>query len=398
MPTRLIQPPRLVEDATSGLTVTTRCATWGAACARSVKKRPNVCWVEVAAGVLAAELGGRRRRGRARRVRAREAEQRRGRAAPRGSVGSNGAHGSTGRRRAPRAKLLPRATGEQGRMVRRVALDRQPPGLDREGEDHGRAVEHGVGLGERVEQEREVVAAKVAEGGRRPRRRRARRAARSRSRRPGPRAGEPLAQRRRRQPQRALVLLVAHRVDPPAQRLAARAREQLLQPAPVLDGEHLPSGRLEHSREPADRDVGHDPVERLAVDVDDPEDLAEAGDERVDDRLPAARPRQAPRRRRARSAARPAGRRSARRHSGARSRSRSALSRRSRPTPSRSRPGPDPCGGSDSSAGRRTRAASSGTRDRASPAGTRSRAGPGRRAASPRRGRVRAGARSRARS
>ncbi len=46
MPTWLIQPPRLVEEATSGLTVTTRSATSGASRARSTKKRPNACWVE----------------------------------------------------------------------------------------------------------------------------------------------------------------------------------------------------------------------------------------------------------------------------------------------------------------------------------------------------------------
>jgi hypothetical protein len=45
-PERLIQPPRLVEEATSGLTVTTRAATSGAAWARSTKKRPNACWVD----------------------------------------------------------------------------------------------------------------------------------------------------------------------------------------------------------------------------------------------------------------------------------------------------------------------------------------------------------------
>ena len=36
----------------------------------------------------------------------------------------------------------------------------------------------------------------------------------------------------------------------------------------------------------ADRDIRHDPVERLPVDVDDPQHLAELRDQRVDDRLP----------------------------------------------------------------------------------------------------------------
>ena len=46
MPALLIQPPRLVDVPTSGLTVTTRSATSGASRARSTKKRPNACWVD----------------------------------------------------------------------------------------------------------------------------------------------------------------------------------------------------------------------------------------------------------------------------------------------------------------------------------------------------------------
>ena len=46
MPTRLIQPPRLVDDATSGLTVTTRAATSGATRDRSSRNRPSACWVD----------------------------------------------------------------------------------------------------------------------------------------------------------------------------------------------------------------------------------------------------------------------------------------------------------------------------------------------------------------
>ena len=78
-----------------------------------------------------------------------------------------------------------------------------------------------------------------------------------------------------------LVLLVGHRVDPGAQRGAG------LQPRPVLDHHGVPAGGLEHRREPAGRDVRHDAVERLAVEVDDPHHLAEARDHRVRDRLPA---------------------------------------------------------------------------------------------------------------
>ena len=47
-PARLIQPPRFVDDATSGLTVTTCRVTSGAVCARSTKNRPNACCVDAA--------------------------------------------------------------------------------------------------------------------------------------------------------------------------------------------------------------------------------------------------------------------------------------------------------------------------------------------------------------
>ena len=81
--------------------------------------------------------------------------------------------------------------------------------------------------------------------------------------------------------QQPLVLLVRHQVDPLAQ---LRARGE---PRPVLDHHAVPARRLEHRLQPTRRDVGHDPVERLAVEVDDPHDLAELAHHRVGDRLPA---------------------------------------------------------------------------------------------------------------
>ena len=151
-----------------------------------------------------------------------------------------------------------------------MALGRQRPALDRVGEDDARAVADGVGLPVAVEQAREVVAAEVAEG------------------------GEEilvvevvdvdldaLPQLRRGRAQQPLVLLVGHRVDAGAQVGAlgeARA---------VLDHHGVPAGGLEHRGEAAGGDVGHDAVQRLAVEVHDPHDLAQAGDHRVGDRLPA---------------------------------------------------------------------------------------------------------------
>ena len=65
IPDLLIQPPRFVELATSGLTVTTRSATSGASCTRSTKKRPKACWVDSLPRCLRPSVGrhlGRRAR------------------------------------------------------------------------------------------------------------------------------------------------------------------------------------------------------------------------------------------------------------------------------------------------------------------------------------------------
>jgi Lrp/AsnC family transcriptional regulator, leucine-responsive regulatory protein len=180
---------------------------------------------------------------------------------------------------------LPLVDGQQRRVVGRVALRREPPRLDRVGEDHRRPLRLGVRGGERVEQRGEVVAAEVAHraqqlvvrGVRDQLRDVAAAAARPR---------QPLAQLGRVAAQQPLVLLVRHAVDPPAQRAAAVAGEQRLQPAPVLDGLRLPAGRREHVVDPAGGDVGHDPVERLPVEVDDPQHLAEPRHHRVDQGLP----------------------------------------------------------------------------------------------------------------
>ena len=160
--------------------------------------------------------------------------------------------------------------GQQRRVVRGMALGRQRPALDRVGEDDARPVAHGKRLAVAVDQRAEVVAAEIAE------RRQQRGVVEI--------AGvelEPLAQLARGRAQQPLVLLVGHQVDAPAQ---LRARRE---PRPVLDHHAVPAGRLEHRLQPARRDVGHDAVERLAVEVDDPHDLAELAHHRVGDRLPA---------------------------------------------------------------------------------------------------------------
>ena len=64
------------------------------------------------------------------------------------------------------------------------------------------------------------------------------------------------------------------------------ALEESLQTAAVLDRDHLPAGRLEHPRQASERDVGHHPVERLAVEVHHPQHLAQPRHPRIGDRLP----------------------------------------------------------------------------------------------------------------
>ncbi len=71
-----------------------------------------------------------------------------------------------------------------------------------------------------------------------------------------------------------------------AARLTSLTGEDGLEPAPPLTREHLPAGGGEHALEALDLDVGDDPVEGLAVEIDDPRDFAERADFRVDDRLP----------------------------------------------------------------------------------------------------------------
>ena len=159
---------------------------------------------------------------------------------------------------------------EQRGVVRGMALGRQAPALDRVREHDARAVAHGVGLPVPVEQRAEIVAAEVAE------RRQQRRVVQP--------AGvdlQALAELAGGCAQQPLVLLVGHQVDALAQRGLRR------EPRPVLDHHAVPAGRLEHRLQPSRSDVRHDAIERLPVEVDDPQHLAELAHHRVGDGLPA---------------------------------------------------------------------------------------------------------------
>ena len=237
------------------------------------------------------------------------------------------------------ASSLELLVAEQRRVVGRVALGGQRPALDRVGEDDARAVADGVGLrGSR----------RSAPPGRGRRGRGRWRAARGRSR-PETSTSEPLAQlAARRRAAGAGTPRWASR------RCARAARGWAASRGAVLDHHAVPAGRLEHARQAPGGDVGHDAVQRLAVEVDHPHDLAELGHHRVGDRLPAgalvelgvADQRDLAAADRHVEVARP--------RSGGRARPRSARWRRARPSRSSSRPGRGPWCGWGRTAGRRT--------------------------------------------
>ena len=102
----------------------------------------------------------------------------------------------------------------------------------------------------------------------------------------GPVAGQHRTELGRGPAQRPLVFGVGHLVDPLPERAAAGPGEQLLQQPAVLDGQHLPARGGEHALQPGRAHGRHHPVQRLPVEVDDPDALAQLGDHRVEHGLP----------------------------------------------------------------------------------------------------------------
>ena len=174
-------------------------------------------------------------------------------------------------------------------MVERVARQRQAEPLDGVGEDDDRRVRDGVGFGQHFEQARQVVSGR---GWRRPAAGPHRRSPatdeqdRLRLGRIG-HVGQAAAQLRAvAQADQRLVLLVAHLVDAPAQRVATRFAHRRFQPGAVLRLEDLPAGAGEERLQPRRAHAGDDPVETLPVEVDDPDDVAQPLDRLLGDRFP----------------------------------------------------------------------------------------------------------------
>lgn len=90
----------------------------------------------------------------------------------------------------------------------------------------------------------------------------------------------------RSQTETSLVLPVAHRVEPGAQVLATSSGKGLVQTMAVLELDYMPTCRFELPAPLRDPNTWHDPVERLAVEVDDPENRTQPSTCRIRDRFP----------------------------------------------------------------------------------------------------------------
>ena len=279
------------------------------------------------------------------------------------------------------------AVEERG-VVLRAAGDLEAVALDRVGEDHRRPVGRLARAPERAEHVAEVVAAEVADE---RRRRRPRSSSSSRS-----SARALVAVERRRARVARTTSSAAPKSDwycsfgissirrrsrsPPSRAYASRSRRPYL--SSITSQPFVAELRLELRR----ADPGDDAIERLPVEVDDPEHVPEPSRQRIGERLPdvalvelgvAEQRDEAPARR------------------GAEARLREPVRERAEQRRRRAEPDragrvvdrdTDPSSATDTTAARRNRAAASGTSGRAARAGTRSHAAPATRAASPRRG------------
>ena len=172
-------------------------------------------------------------------------------------------------------------------MIHRVARERQPPSLDRVGEDDARPRAVACRLVEGLDDGREVVAADVAD-------QRAERlvgGAREKSIERGvriavARGDQRLSHRSRGQPEERVVLGIGHRLEPRPQPLAAGPRKARAEPRAPAQLDDVPPGGGEPRAELAPPRVGNDAVEALAVHVHDPQQVAQVGERVLEQRFP----------------------------------------------------------------------------------------------------------------
>ncbi len=172
-------------------------------------------------------------------------------------------------------------------MVDAVAGEGQPPALDGVREQHRGPASLAIGRTQRSIEHVQVVTAQVGE---QPRelgighvRDHTRQGVPSRWRRSVHQAGPRLVAG---PPDQHLVFLVRHVVDPLAKRVAIGPCEVRLQPASVLGLDRMPARRREHRLHPTDADPRNDPIETLAIQVDDHRHVPELAQALLEDRLP----------------------------------------------------------------------------------------------------------------
>ena len=186
-----------------------------------------------------------------------------------------------------RSQLIDLRRREDRGVVHGMPRHRQPPTLDREGEDHSRTRRVRVGAVQRRDHVAEVVPTAVAD--QRGQRRvlvgleyacKCLTVGRGRV------LNDELADVGAALAQEALILRIRHLIDAALQRLAALARKGLAQLRAVLHDLDLPAMIAEDMRELLRAHAGDHAVQALAVEVDDPGELTEATRGRIGERLP----------------------------------------------------------------------------------------------------------------
>ena len=183
--------------------------------------------------------------------------------------------GTVGRERGPLvvlrdAEVAPQrgqlVAGELRPVVQRVPGEGQAPPLERPRQDRHRPVGHLVRLRERVDDRVQIVAAQIGEE------RGDLGVAECLESRDGLRRGalpERLPRGGGREPEKGVVLEVLHGLEPAAQPVAAALGEERREAPAEAKRHHMPAQRPEEALELPAPVVAHDPIEALAVQVDD---------------------------------------------------------------------------------------------------------------------------------
>ena len=172
-------------------------------------------------------------------------------------------------------------------MVHGIARERQSPPLDRLRQDDARALSLFPRLIERVENESEIVPAHVGHrGGQRLVGEIPQRAVQRGVHLSARRRDERLPHRAGGAPQQRLVFRVRHRLEARPQTFPTALGEKCLEPPSPAQLDDAPAGRAEPFGDLAPPAVGRHAVETLAVDVHDPQKVAQPRHVLLEERLP----------------------------------------------------------------------------------------------------------------